>query len=171
MKIIWLNYYPILLFFLILFSKKENTLLKVLTCYRCGSLNWRLSYMEAFKRAIPQLGPPLTFDLQAVQQPIKPQKQTKLAQDENQLLENIIRALLQLLMVCLFMNSHFLLCWIFMIFQLPMYEKINYLMSLICVKFVVWQGHLYLQSCVLGSKYFLFSIINGWLRFSNWKWC
>lgn len=42
-----------------------------------------------------QSGPPETFALQTVQQVIKPQKQIKLAQDENQLLENIIRTLLQ----------------------------------------------------------------------------
>ncbi|XP_062093131.1 THO complex subunit 1 isoform X2 [Humulus lupulus] len=51
--------------------------------------------MEIFRRAILQPGPPETFALQTVQQVIKPQKQTKLAQDENQLLENILRTLLQ----------------------------------------------------------------------------
>ncbi|XP_024030380.1 THO complex subunit 1 [Morus notabilis] len=51
--------------------------------------------MEFFRSAILQPGPPETFALQTVQQVIKPQKQTKLAQDENQLLENIIRTLLQ----------------------------------------------------------------------------
>ncbi|KAL5570587.1 hypothetical protein UlMin_027162 [Ulmus minor] len=51
--------------------------------------------MEVFRRAILQPGPPEAFALQTVQQVIKPQKQTKLAQDENQLLENILRSLLQ----------------------------------------------------------------------------
>ncbi|XP_050284604.1 THO complex subunit 1-like isoform X3 [Quercus robur] len=51
--------------------------------------------MEVFKRAILQPGPPQAFALQMVQEVIKPQKQTKLAQDENQLLENILRTLLQ----------------------------------------------------------------------------
>ncbi|KAK4551365.1 hypothetical protein RGQ29_032387 [Quercus rubra] len=51
--------------------------------------------MEVFKRAILQPGPPQAFALQTVQEVIKPQKQTKLAQDENQLLENILRSLLQ----------------------------------------------------------------------------
>ncbi|XP_030926869.1 THO complex subunit 1-like isoform X2 [Quercus lobata] len=51
--------------------------------------------MEVFKRAILQPGPPQAFALQTVQEVIKPQKQTKLAQDENQLLENILRTLLQ----------------------------------------------------------------------------
>uniref|UniRef100_A0A803P346 THO complex subunit 1 n=1 Tax=Cannabis sativa TaxID=3483 RepID=A0A803P346_CANSA len=56
--------------------------------------------MEIFRRAILQPGPPETFALQTVQQVIKPQKQTKLAQDENQLLENILRTLLQELVSC-----------------------------------------------------------------------
>ncbi|KAF7836194.1 THO complex subunit 1 [Senna tora] len=51
--------------------------------------------MEVFKRAILQPGPPESFALQTVQEVIKPQKQTKLAQDENQFLENILRMLLQ----------------------------------------------------------------------------
>ncbi|KAF3434264.1 hypothetical protein FNV43_RR25367 [Rhamnella rubrinervis] len=50
---------------------------------------------EVFRSAILQPGPPESFALQIVQQVIKPQRQTKLAQDENQLLENILRALLQ----------------------------------------------------------------------------
>ncbi|GAV58844.1 efThoc1 domain-containing protein, partial [Cephalotus follicularis] len=55
--------------------------------------------LEAFKRAILQTGTPESFALQAVQEVIKPQKPTKLAQDENQLLENMLRALLQELVV------------------------------------------------------------------------
>ncbi|KAH9752350.1 THO complex subunit 1 [Citrus sinensis] len=51
--------------------------------------------MEVFRRAILQAGPPENFALQTVQEVIKPQKQTKLAQDENQLLENMLRTLLQ----------------------------------------------------------------------------
>ncbi|GMI73259.1 REGULATION OF ATALMT1 EXPRESSION 3 [Hibiscus trionum] len=51
--------------------------------------------MEAFRNAILQDGPPETFALKTVQEVIKPQKQTKLAQDENQLLENMLRTLLQ----------------------------------------------------------------------------
>ncbi|KAI9079003.1 hypothetical protein K1719_039050 [Acacia pycnantha] len=51
--------------------------------------------MEVFKRAILQPGPPESFALQTVQEVIKPQRQTKLAQDENQFLENILRMLLQ----------------------------------------------------------------------------
>ncbi|PON58467.1 THO complex, subunit THOC [Parasponia andersonii] len=59
--------------------------------------------MDVFKAAILQTpGPPETFALKTVQQVIKPQKQTKLAQDENQLLENIIRTLLQELVLELF---------------------------------------------------------------------
>lgn len=45
--------------------------------------------------ALLKPGPPETFALQTVQEAIKPQKQTKLVQDENQLLENILRTLLQ----------------------------------------------------------------------------
>uniref|UniRef100_A0A5B6YPV1 Putative THO complex subunit 1-like isoform X1 n=1 Tax=Davidia involucrata TaxID=16924 RepID=A0A5B6YPV1_DAVIN len=51
--------------------------------------------MDLFRRAILQPGPPEDFALQTVQEAIKPQKQTKLVQDENQLLENILRTLLQ----------------------------------------------------------------------------
>ncbi|KAJ6341105.1 hypothetical protein OIU78_009307 [Salix suchowensis] len=51
--------------------------------------------MEEFRRAILQPGPVETFALQTVQEFIKPQKQTKLVQDENQLLENMLRMLLQ----------------------------------------------------------------------------
>ncbi|XP_050123644.1 THO complex subunit 1 [Malus sylvestris] len=51
--------------------------------------------MEVFRTAILQPGPPERFALQTVQQVIQPQKQTKLVQDENQLLENILRTLLQ----------------------------------------------------------------------------
>ncbi|XP_048325641.1 THO complex subunit 1 isoform X2 [Ziziphus jujuba] len=51
--------------------------------------------MDVFRSAILQPRPPESFALQLVQQVIKPQKQTKLAQDENQLLENILRTLLQ----------------------------------------------------------------------------
>ncbi|OAY53350.1 THO complex subunit 1 [Manihot esculenta] len=51
--------------------------------------------MEDFRRAILQPGPPESFALQTVQEFIKPQRQTKLAQDENQLLENMLRTLLQ----------------------------------------------------------------------------
>ncbi|XP_050232077.1 THO complex subunit 1 [Mercurialis annua] len=54
--------------------------------------------MEEFKTAILQPGLPENFALQTVQQFIKPQRQTKLAQDENQLLENMLRTLLQELM-------------------------------------------------------------------------
>ncbi|XP_030966244.1 THO complex subunit 1-like isoform X1 [Quercus lobata] len=63
-------------------SRLEHSLLSTIT-------------MEVFKRAILQPGPPQAFALQTVQEVIKPQKQTKLAQDENQLLENILRTLLQ----------------------------------------------------------------------------
>lgn len=51
--------------------------------------------MEEFRKAILQTGPPENFALQTVQDVIRPQKHTKLAQDENQLLENILRRLLQ----------------------------------------------------------------------------
>ncbi|KAI5668719.1 hypothetical protein M9H77_18572 [Catharanthus roseus] len=51
--------------------------------------------MDLFREAIGHPGPPEDFALQIVQEAIKPQKQTKLVQDENQLLENILRALLQ----------------------------------------------------------------------------
>ncbi|KAK9281653.1 hypothetical protein L1049_004556 [Liquidambar formosana] len=51
--------------------------------------------MDIFRRALLHPGPPENFALQTVQEAIKPQKQTKLVQDENQLLENILRTLLQ----------------------------------------------------------------------------
>ncbi|GER43279.1 THO complex subunit 1 [Striga asiatica] len=62
--------------------------------------------MDLFRKALLQAGPPQDFALQTVQQAIKPQvrisptkekalKLVKLVQDENQLLENILRALLQ----------------------------------------------------------------------------
>ncbi|KAL7157942.1 hypothetical protein ABFS83_02G109700 [Erythranthe nasuta] len=51
--------------------------------------------MDLFRKAILHPGPPQDFALQTVQQAIKPQKQVKLVQDENQLLENILRTLLQ----------------------------------------------------------------------------
>ncbi|KAE9590627.1 putative THO complex, subunit THOC1 protein [Lupinus albus] len=53
--------------------------------------------MEVLKRAImQQSGPPETFALKMVQEVINPPpKQTKLAQDENQFLENVLRLLLQ----------------------------------------------------------------------------
>ncbi|KAG9156229.1 hypothetical protein Leryth_022116 [Lithospermum erythrorhizon] len=51
--------------------------------------------MDLFKKAILHPGCPSEFALQTVQEAIKPQKQTKLVQDENQLLENILRSLLQ----------------------------------------------------------------------------
>ncbi|KAK9266296.1 hypothetical protein L1049_001818 [Liquidambar formosana] len=50
---------------------------------------------DIFRRALLHPGPPENFALQTVQEAIKPQKQTKLVQDENQLLENILRTLLQ----------------------------------------------------------------------------
>ncbi|KAK2989882.1 hypothetical protein RJ640_015214, partial [Escallonia rubra] len=52
---------------------------------------WR----DLFRKAILQPGLPQDFALQTVQEAIKPQKHTKLVQDENQLLENILRTLLQ----------------------------------------------------------------------------
>lgn len=51
--------------------------------------------MDLFRQAILRPGPPEDFALLTVQEAIKPQKQTKLVQDENQLLENILRSLLQ----------------------------------------------------------------------------
>uniref|UniRef100_A0A0V0HFP8 Putative ovule protein n=1 Tax=Solanum chacoense TaxID=4108 RepID=A0A0V0HFP8_SOLCH len=51
--------------------------------------------MDLFRQAILRQGPPEEFALLTVQEAIKPQKQTKLVQDENQLLENILRSLLQ----------------------------------------------------------------------------
>ncbi|KAL3516355.1 hypothetical protein ACH5RR_023257 [Cinchona calisaya] len=60
------------------------------------------------RNAILHPGLPEDFALQTVQEAVKPQKQTKLAQDENQLLENILRRLLQelvkLIVPCL--------CWL-----------------------------------------------------------
>ncbi|KAK4483569.1 hypothetical protein RD792_010768, partial [Penstemon davidsonii] len=50
---------------------------------------------DVFRKAILHPGPPQDFALETVQQVIKPQKQMKLVQDENQLLENILRTLLQ----------------------------------------------------------------------------
>ncbi|CAA6655780.1 unnamed protein product [Spirodela intermedia] len=51
--------------------------------------------IEVFKNAILNPAPPEKFALQAVQEAIRPQRQTVLVQDENQLLENSLRALLQ----------------------------------------------------------------------------
>ncbi|ESQ40922.1 hypothetical protein EUTSA_v10013059mg [Eutrema salsugineum] len=51
--------------------------------------------MDAFRDAILQRGPIESFALKTVQEFIQPQKQTKLAQDENQMLENMLRTLLQ----------------------------------------------------------------------------
>ncbi|KAL6562879.1 suppressor of the transcriptional defect of hpr1 by overexpression [Orobanche hederae] len=51
--------------------------------------------MDLFRNAILHPGSPQDFALQTVQQVIKPQKQVKLVQDENQLLENILRTLIQ----------------------------------------------------------------------------
>ncbi|XP_042499695.1 THO complex subunit 1 [Macadamia integrifolia] len=51
--------------------------------------------LEIFRSAILQPGPPASFALQTVQDAIKPQRQTVLVQDENQLLENALRTLLQ----------------------------------------------------------------------------
>ncbi|GAB4832144.1 suppressor of the transcriptional defect of hpr1 by overexpression [Ancistrocladus abbreviatus] len=56
--------------------------------------------MEIFRRALSNRGPPEDFALQTVQEAIKPQRQTKLVLDENQLLENILRTLLQELVSC-----------------------------------------------------------------------
>ncbi|CAH9118362.1 unnamed protein product [Cuscuta europaea] len=53
------------------------------------------SRMDLFRKALLHTGPPEEFALQTVQEAIKPQRQTKLVQDENQLLENILRSLLQ----------------------------------------------------------------------------
>ncbi|KAG5539249.1 hypothetical protein RHGRI_019716 [Rhododendron griersonianum] len=52
-------------------------------------------HQDILRRAILEPGPPENFALKMVQEVIKPQKQTKLVQDENQLLENILRTLLQ----------------------------------------------------------------------------
>ncbi|KAK1261780.1 hypothetical protein QJS04_geneDACA019562 [Acorus gramineus] len=51
--------------------------------------------VEVFRTALSRPGPPADFALQAVQDAIKPQRQTVLVQDENQLLENALRTLLQ----------------------------------------------------------------------------
>ncbi|KAL1207916.1 THO complex subunit 1 [Cardamine amara subsp. amara] len=51
--------------------------------------------MDAFRDAILQRAPIESFALKTVQEFIQPQKQTKLAQDENQMLENMLRTLLQ----------------------------------------------------------------------------
>ncbi|XP_010557907.1 PREDICTED: THO complex subunit 1 isoform X2 [Tarenaya hassleriana] len=51
--------------------------------------------MDAFRDAILQQGAIESFALKTIQEFIKPQKQTKLVQDENQMLENMLRTLLQ----------------------------------------------------------------------------
>ncbi|XP_077220364.1 nuclear matrix protein-like protein isoform X2 [Tasmannia lanceolata] len=51
--------------------------------------------LDVFKSALLQTGPPASFALQAMQEAIKPQRQTVLVQDENQSLENALRTLLQ----------------------------------------------------------------------------
>ncbi|KAF8052065.1 hypothetical protein N665_1615s0009 [Sinapis alba] len=51
--------------------------------------------MDVFRDAILQRGPIESFALKTVQDFIQPQRQTKLAQDENQMLENMLRTLLQ----------------------------------------------------------------------------
>ncbi|KAL0680775.1 hypothetical protein Bca4012_047622 [Brassica carinata] len=51
--------------------------------------------MDAFRDSILQRGPIERFALKTVQDFIQPQRQTKLAQDENQMLENMLRTLLQ----------------------------------------------------------------------------
>ncbi|KAL9239215.1 hypothetical protein vseg_013555 [Gypsophila vaccaria] len=56
--------------------------------------------MDIFKRALSNNDPPEVFALQTVQEAIKPQKQTKLLLEENQLLENILRTLLRELVSC-----------------------------------------------------------------------
>lgn len=55
---------------------------------------------EMFRRMLSHQGPPENFALQTVQEAIKPQRQTKLVLEENQLLENILRTLLQELVSC-----------------------------------------------------------------------
>uniref|UniRef100_A0A803MR01 THO complex subunit 1 n=1 Tax=Chenopodium quinoa TaxID=63459 RepID=A0A803MR01_CHEQI len=55
---------------------------------------------EIFRKALLNPEPPEKFALQTVQEAIKPQRQTKLVLDENQLLENILRTLLQELVSC-----------------------------------------------------------------------
>ncbi|URD88876.1 THO complex subunit 1 transcription elongation factor [Musa troglodytarum] len=51
--------------------------------------------IEVFRKLLLKGDPPENFALQAVQEAIKPQKQTVLVQDENQSLENALRTLLQ----------------------------------------------------------------------------
>ncbi|WOL10731.1 THO complex subunit 1 isoform X1 [Canna indica] len=51
--------------------------------------------IEVFRQVLSKTDPPESFALQAVQEAIKPQKQTVLVQDENQSLENALRTLLQ----------------------------------------------------------------------------
>ncbi|KAH7664353.1 THO complex subunit THOC1 protein [Dioscorea alata] len=51
--------------------------------------------VEVFRNALSRPESPANFALQAVQEAIKPQKQTVLVQDENQTLENALRTLLQ----------------------------------------------------------------------------
>lgn len=51
--------------------------------------------LEAFRNVLLQSTPPENCALQAVQEAIKPQRQTVLVQDENQSLENALRTLLQ----------------------------------------------------------------------------
>nr|GEU91038.1 THO complex subunit 1 isoform X1 [Tanacetum cinerariifolium] len=51
--------------------------------------------MDLFRKVLKEPGKPQDFALQTVQLAINPQRQTKLVQDENQLLENILRTLLQ----------------------------------------------------------------------------
>ncbi|XP_039132127.1 THO complex subunit 1 [Dioscorea cayenensis subsp. rotundata] len=51
--------------------------------------------VEVFRNALSRPESPENFALQAVQEAIKPQKQTVLIQDENQTLENALRTLLQ----------------------------------------------------------------------------
>lgn len=50
--------------------------------------------IEVFRNILVQPGPPENFALQAVQEAIKPQRQTVLVHDENQSLENALRTLL-----------------------------------------------------------------------------
>lgn len=50
---------------------------------------------EVFRDALSKADHPSTFAVQAMQEAVKPQKQTVLVQDENQLLENGLRTLLQ----------------------------------------------------------------------------
>ncbi|KAL0823243.1 hypothetical protein Bca101_046920 [Brassica carinata] len=62
--------------------------------------NFRIRFIgsfsqDAFRDSILQRGPIERFALKTVQDFIQPQRQTKLAQDENQMLENMLRTLLQ----------------------------------------------------------------------------